>query len=124
VADAFAGDLAFELGEREQDIERQSPHAGRCIERLRYRDETRLPSIKPFDDLGEVGKAAGQAIDLVDNDNIDLPRIDISKQGLDTGPLQVAAREPAVVIAVRDQRPAFMALAEYVSLAGLALGIE
>ena len=34
VADAFGGDLALELGEAEQDVEREPPHRGGGIERL------------------------------------------------------------------------------------------
>ena len=34
VADALAGDLAFELGEGQQDVQRQSTHRGGGVERL------------------------------------------------------------------------------------------
>src|SRR5580704_8398315 len=39
VAHPFADHLALELGERQQDIEREPPHAGCGIEGLRNRDE-------------------------------------------------------------------------------------
>jgi hypothetical protein len=41
VPDPLAGDLALELGERQQHVEGQSPHAGRGVECLRDRDERR-----------------------------------------------------------------------------------
>jgi hypothetical protein len=38
--------------------------------------------IEQFHQLGEVGERAGQAIDLVDHDDVDLPRADILQQAL------------------------------------------
>ena len=35
VADALGGDLSFELGKGQQDIEREPPHRGRGVELLR-----------------------------------------------------------------------------------------
>jgi hypothetical protein len=71
VADALGGDLALELGERQQDIEREPPHRGRGVELLRDRDEGHPIGIEQFDQLGEIGKRARQTIDLVDDDDID-----------------------------------------------------
>ena len=64
VADALAGNLALELREREQDVERQSSHAGGSVERLRNADERRTARIQYLDDLGEIGEAAGQPVNL------------------------------------------------------------
>src|SRR3546814_9757747 len=51
VADALPGDFALELGKRQQDVQRQPPHAGSRVECLRHRYETGLLRIEPFDDL-------------------------------------------------------------------------
>ena len=61
VADALARDLALELGERQQYVQRQPPHAGRGIEGLCHRDERDIVLVEQFDELGEVGERAGEA---------------------------------------------------------------
>jgi hypothetical protein len=62
VADALADDLPFELGEGEQHVEGQSPHAGRRIEGLGDGDERDAMGVEWLDQLGEVGQRAGQAV--------------------------------------------------------------
>ena len=67
---------------------------------------------------------AGQPVDLVDDDDIDLARLDVGQQALQGRALQGAAGEAAIVVAVGQQPPALVLLAGDVGLAGLALGIE
>src|ERR1700730_16879863 len=64
VADPLAGYLPFELGERQQYIERQAPHRSCGIELLGYGHEGHAVSIEELDHLGEVGQRAGQPVDL------------------------------------------------------------
>ena len=71
VANALGGDLALELGEGQQHVERQPAHGGGGVEGLGDRDERHLMGIEQLDQLGEVGQRAGQAIDLVDHDDVD-----------------------------------------------------
>src|SRR3984957_9419360 len=71
VPDPLAGDLALELGKGQKYVQGQSSHAGRCVERLGDRDERHLMGVEQLDQLGEVGKRAGQSVDLVDNDHVD-----------------------------------------------------
>ena len=54
VADAFAGDLAFELRERQQDVQRQSAHAGGRVELLGDGHEGHATRIEQVDHLGEI----------------------------------------------------------------------
>ena len=124
VANAFAGDLALELGEAQEHVERQPAHAGGGVERLRYRHEADAPRIEPLDDPREVGEAAGQPVDLVDHHHIDKPRLDIAHQPLQRGALHGSAREPAIVIECWQRAPAFRCLALHISLACLALRVE
>ena len=56
VADALCGDLALELGKREQDGERQAAHAGCCIEGLSDRYKGRFRLIQPINQLGKVSQ--------------------------------------------------------------------
>ena len=71
VTDALAGDLAFELGEGEQHVERQPPHAGRGVEGLGDRDEGDAVGVEQLDQFGEVGERTGETVDLVDDDDVD-----------------------------------------------------
>ncbi len=124
VPDALAGDLALELGEGQQHVERQPAHRGGGVELLGDRDEGDAVGVEHLDDLGEVGERAGQAVDLVDHHRIDLAGVDIGEQALQGGAFHRAARIGAVVIGGLDQMPAFAGLASYIGLAGLALGME
>src|SRR5208283_3250600 len=72
VADSLSCDLALELGEGEQHVEREATHAGRRIERLRNRHERYALCVEDLDDLGEISQRSRQAIDLVDHDDVNL----------------------------------------------------
>lgn len=78
-ADAFADDLTFELSERQQNVERQTAHAG-GVERPRHRHECDSMPIKDPYQLGKVHQRARKPADLVDDDDVDQPRFDILDQ--------------------------------------------
>ena len=61
----------------EQHVERQTPHGGRCVELLRHRHEGCVMGVEDVDDLGEICKRPGQPVDLVDNDDLNLPGLDV-----------------------------------------------
>ena len=124
VPDPFARELALELREREQDVQRQPAHRGRGAERLRHRDEGDAVPLEHVDQLGKVGERAGQPVDLVADDGVDPAGLDVPDQPLQRRALQRAAAVPAIVVAVVEREPAFMALAVDVRSAGLALGVE
>ena len=124
VPDALGGDLALELREGQEHVERQPPHAGAGIERLRDRDERCPGSIQPLDQPGEVRKRPRQPVDLVDDDLIDAAGVDLRHQALQRRALQVPSRDAAVVVTVGEQDPALVPLAPDEGLAGLALRIE
>ena len=124
VPDPFARELALELRERQQDVQRQPAHRSRGAERLRHRDEGDAVPLEHVDQLGKVGERAGQPIDLVADDGVDPAGLDVADQPLQRRALQRAAAVPAVVVAVVEREPAFMALAVDVGCAGLALGVE
>ena len=100
VADALADHLALELGEAEQDVERQPAHGGRGVELLGDADEGHVVALEHLDQLGEIRQRAAEAVDLVDHDDVDQPGLDVEKQPLERRPLQRAARDPAVVVVV------------------------
>jgi hypothetical protein len=124
VADSLANDLPLELRKAEQNVERQPSHAGGRVEALRHGHEGHAMRVHHLDQLREVHQRAAEAIDLVDDDHVDHPCLDVGQQPLQRRPLQRAAGEAAVVVAVTDQHPAFGALAGDVRLAGVALRVE
>ena len=124
VPDALADHLALELGEDEQDVERQPAHRGRGVELLGDADEGHVVPLEHVDQLGEVGQRAAQAVDLVDHDHVDHPGLDVAQQPLQGGPLQRAARDAAVVVVVGQRDPALGLLAGDVGERRLALGVE
>ena len=80
VADALAGDLAFELGEGQQDVERQAAHRGRGVERLGDGDERHPMLVKHLQQPRKVHQRARQAVDLVDHHHVDHPVLDIANR--------------------------------------------
>src|SRR5208283_1435470 len=124
VADALAGDLSLELGEGQQHVEGETSHAAGGVERLGDRDEGDPMSVEQLDELGEIHERPGQAIDLVDDDDVDPLFADVGKQSLQGRAVQASAGEAAVVIALPDQLPALMGLTLDVRLGGLALSLE
>src|SRR5436309_5703176 len=101
-----------------QHIERQAAHRARRVELLRYRDERHRLGVEEFDQPGKIGQRAGQPVDLVDDHDVDPAGSDIGDQMLQSGSLQIAAGEPAIVIAGSEQYPALVALAADEGLAG------
>ena len=66
--------------------------------------------IEQFDQLGEVGQRPRQTVDLVDDDDVDLPGANIIQQLLKVGAVGGPAGIPAVIITGPDQGPAGMGL--------------
>ncbi len=60
--------------------------------------------LENLDDLGEVRERAGQPVDLVDDDIIDPPGLDVLEQALERRALEGAAGDPAVVVATVTTR--------------------
>ena len=71
--------------------------------------------VEHLDQLGEVGERPGQPIDLIDDDYVDPPSLDIGEQLLQRRPIHRPAGEAAVVVAVPLQPPPFVGLALDVS---------
>ena len=61
VADLFSRDLALELGEGEQHVEREATHAGRRIERLGDGHERYALCVEDLDDLGRAERGVCSA---------------------------------------------------------------
>ena len=80
--------------------------------------------IEQLDQLGEVGQRPCQTVDLVDDDDVDLPGADIIQQLLKVGAVRGSAGIPAVIIAGPDQGPAGMGLTLDVCGGSLVLGIQ
>ena len=80
--------------------------------------------IEQLDQLGEIRQRPRQAVDLVDDDDVDLPGADIVQQPLQVGTVGRPAGVSAIVIARPDQGPAGMGLAFDVGGGGLVLRVQ
>ena len=81
-------------------------------------------AVEQFNQLGEVRQRPRQAVDFVDNDDIDLPRADIIQQLLKVGTVGGPTGVPAIVIAGSDHGPAGMGLALDIGRSGIVLRIS
>ena len=52
------------------------------------------PSVQRFDDFGEVGQAAGKAINFVDHNRIDLVSLNVFEQTFQSRPIQSSTEHP------------------------------
>ena len=80
--------------------------------------------IEQFDQLGEIGQRAGEAVDLVHHYDIDFAGAHLGQKRLQGGAVERSAGEAAVVVVVGRKPPALAGLAADIGLAGFALGIE
>jgi hypothetical protein len=93
-------------------VQREPADGRRRIELLGRRDEGDALLLEDLHHAREVEERAAQAIDLVDDVAVDLPRIDVLKQALDRRAVHVAAREATVVVSLGHHGPALVGLAE------------
>lgn len=89
-----------------------------------HRDERHLVPFEHVHDLREVDQRAAEAIHLIDHDAVDLARLDVRQQALESRAVHVAAGESAVVVAVAQADPALVLLAGDVCFARVALGVQ
>ena len=80
--------------------------------------------VEHLDQSGKVHQGSRKPVDLVNSDDVDQASLDVGQQPAQSRPLQVAAGEPAIVVAVADQDPPLGALAGDIRLARLTLGVE
>src|ERR1700689_1820427 len=80
--------------------------------------------VKKLDQLCKIGQRSGEAIDLVDHNDVDLAGPDLGQEELQGGPAEGGSAERAIVIMVRNEPPPLVRLALDVGLAGFALGVQ
>src|SRR5277367_407891 len=80
--------------------------------------------IEQFNQLGEVRQRPRQAVDLVDDDDVNLPGSNVVQELLKVGPVGGSTGIPAIVIPGPNQGPAGMGLASDIGGGGLVLGIQ
>lgn len=97
VGNALGDGLALELAEGQEHVEHEHPHRGAGVEALRGGDEVDLVLFQHLPKLVEVGQVAGDAVELVGDDDIDIAGADFPKKGLHTGAFEVLAGESGVV---------------------------
>jgi hypothetical protein len=72
----------FELGKGQQHVQGQAAHGCRRIELLGHGDERDAMGVEQLDQLNEIRQRAGQPVDFVDNDDIDLAVPDVGQKPL------------------------------------------
>ena len=77
-----------------------------------------------LDEAHEVGQAARQSANLVDHNDVDPARFEVSHEAGECGPFEAASRVPAVVVPVGKLGPTLVLLARDVGAADLVLGHE
>ncbi len=80
--------------------------------------------VEQLDQLGKIRQRAGQPVDLVDDDDIDLAVPDVRQKPLQGRALGRAPGIAAIVVAGANQGPAVMGLAADIGLRRLLLGVE
>ena len=81
-------------------------------------------ALEDVDQPDEVGKRAGEPVDLVADDRVHLARLDVAQQSPQRRAIHRPAGEAAVVVAVVEGDPALLTLALDVGKAGLVLRIQ
>ena len=123
VPDAVAQHFTLELREATEDVHH---HAAGCVGRVELLgdgDESDVVGLKEVVQFGEVGERAGEPVDLVDDDQIDLAGLDVRNQLVQGGAVDVAAGESSVAVFLREL-PAVGLLALDVRERGVALGVQ
>ena len=72
VARALRDDLALELRERQEDVQRQSPEGTRRVELLSHRHEADAVPVEDLDDSREVEQGPTEPVHLIYDDAVDL----------------------------------------------------
>jgi hypothetical protein len=116
--------MTASVGKRQQHVQGQPAHRGGGVELLGDRDKGHAMLIEELDQFCEVGQGAGQAIDLIDDDDVDLAGLHVLQELLQGRPVGIAAREAAVVVFGSQQGPTGVGLAADIGLRSIILGIE
>ena len=80
--------------------------------------------VEQLHQFGKVCQRPRQTVDLVDDDDVDLPGADVIQQLLKVGTVGGPAGVPAVIVAGPDRGPAGMGLAFDVGGGGLVLRVQ
>ena len=107
-----------------QDIEREAAQGIGRVELLRYRNEADVVLFEDLDNAGEVDQRPAQPVHLVDDHAVDRPAANVGQEPFQGGPVQVAAAEAAIVVALGQGDKPLAALAEDEGFGGLALRVE
>ena len=120
----LGGQFPLELGKGEEHVEGQPSHGRGGVELLGDGHKGDRSGIKGLDQLGEVGQRTGEAVDLVDDHDVDPAGLDIGQQLFQGRAVEVAAGIGRVVVVLGEGPPALRGLALDIGLAGLPLGVQ
>jgi hypothetical protein len=91
---------------------------------LRHRNERDRVLVEKLDQLGEIRQRSGQAVNLIDDDDIDLAGANFGYEVLQGRAVERGAGKRAIVIAAGDQPPSLVRLAFDVRPRKLRVGCE
>ena len=80
-------------------MEGEPSHRGGGVERLGHRDERHSMPVEDLDEPGKIRQCPGQPVDLVDDDDVDPPGLDVGEQALQRRARQRRAGDAAIVVA-------------------------
>ncbi len=123
MGNALGDGLPLELAEGKEHVEHEHSHRGAGVEALRGGDEVDLVLFEDLPKLVEVGQVAGNAVELVGDDDIDIAGADFPQKGLHSGAFEVLAGESGVVDEVGGGSSLVLVDGDGV-LADIALGFE
>ena len=122
VARALRNDLALELGERQEDVQRQAAEGTRRVELLGDGHEADAVPVEDLDDPREVQQGPAEPVHLVNDDAVNGPGLDRGQKPLQCRPIHIAAGVTAIVEMLGDHLPALILLAGDEGLAMLPVG--
>lgn len=88
--DALDDSRPLELGEDAEHLDHHPPGRGRGVERLGRGAEQNVGIVEPLEDLGQPSDRTRKAVDAVDEEQIELPRLGLAQRPVEAGAVSVA----------------------------------
>jgi hypothetical protein len=89
ITGVLANDLALPLADTGEDGHHQAPGGGGRVERLLQAHQGGVAPLEALHEPVEVGNAAGEAVELIDDDHLHLVGVDQGERDLQAQPLEV-----------------------------------
>jgi hypothetical protein len=104
------------LGKGQEHIQDQAAHGGCAIKLLGDADKGDVVRLEDLHEPGKIEERATEAVELIDQHDIDRAGGNVLQEPLQRGPVQVAAAVAAVIVALKQRAPTLLLLAGNVGL--------